>query len=103
MEMDFGSWEGLRWDDLRGPEVRLWMENYVTMAVPGGESFDDLQRRLTLFLDETLTAAAQDSFVPVLITHAGIIRALHLRWSNVDVRRAFSMKIPFAEILHFSP
>lgn len=102
MEMNFGEWEGVPWDELQGPEAQAWMENYVTMPAPGGESFEDLQFRLSMFLDETLAAAETESFSPVLITHAGIIRALYLRWANVSLRRAFSMKIPFAETLHFS-
>lgn len=102
MEMHFGDWEGVAWDDLKGPEVRAWMRDYVAVRTPRGESFQDLERRLTSFLKETLPRAAAEGFAPVLVTHAGIIRALHIRWSALNVREAFAVKVPFAELIRFS-
>ncbi len=101
MEMHFGSWEGVAWNDLQGSEVRLWMGNYVTQRTPDGESFLDLQNRLSSFLDDLLPVAASEPFVPILVTHAGVIRALHLRWSGMSVDQVFKMKIPFAEVIRF--
>jgi len=101
MEMHFGEWEGLAWEDLKGAVVRAWMRDYVTVRTPGGESFQDLERRLSSFLRETLAQASNEGFAPVLVTHAGIIRALHVRWSGLTVRDAFSITVPFAELIRF--
>lgn len=101
MEMHFGNWEGIAWNNLHGPEVQAWMDHFATEPVPGGESFVDLQNRLSNFLDEAMAQAAADQYSPVLVTHAGIIRALHLRWSGLTVDGVFRMKIPFAELIRF--
>lgn len=48
-EIDFGSWEGLTWNEieLRDPEyASLWMEQHPLLPAPGGESFDAFRRRV---------------------------------------------------------
>ncbi len=102
MEMHFGSWEGVAWSNLHGSNVRSWMENFTTQRAPNGESFLDLQDRLSSFLDETLSQAVAGTLTPVLVTHAGVIRAMHLRWSGLNVDQVFRMKIPFAELIRFA-
>ena len=101
MEMHFGEWEGIAWEELKGPVVRAWMRDYVAVRTPRGESFQDLERRLSSFLRETLLHASDEGFAPVLVTHAGIIRALYMRWSGITVQEAFGMKVPFAELIRF--
>lgn len=72
MEVNFGDWEGKKWDELPSLELKTWMENYIELAPPNGESLKQLVDR---FADFT-RALKKETYTRVLvITHAGIIRA----------------------------
>lgn len=70
MEMNFGTWEGRPWDDIPRPELDTWAADIDGYAPPGGETPRQLQQRVLAFVDE-LPAGAH-----LLVTHAGVIRAL---------------------------
>lgn len=74
-EMNFGAWEGRRWDDIPRAELDAWAADVAGYAPPGGESPLALQRRVLAFVAALAVPEA------VLVTHAGVIRVLlaHLR------------------------
>src|SRR5271155_6105875 len=45
LELDFGEWEMQKWNDIDQEMLNAWMKNFVTMRVPNGESFIDLNNR----------------------------------------------------------
>ncbi len=81
-ELDFGSWEGRRWCDIRQDEFEAWMENFAEHAVGGGESVQALMIRVALALESMRSCAYGWDEVAkgeaVWITHAGVIRAVTL-------------------------
>ncbi|MCL2339408.1 MAG: histidine phosphatase family protein, partial [Actinomycetia bacterium] len=46
LEMNFGDWEGQRWDDIDRTDLDTWSADYINAAPPGGESFMALQQRV---------------------------------------------------------
>jgi len=70
MELDFGAWEGRPWDDIARAELDAWAADIDGYAPPGGEAPRQLQRRVLAFVEE-LSAGLH-----LLVTHAGVIRAL---------------------------
>lgn len=75
-EMSFGEWDGRAWDEVHaadGERFAAWAERWWEAAVPGGEGFGDLERRVGEWWDE---AAAATAATTVAVTHAGPIRAL---------------------------
>lgn len=73
-EMDFGQWEGQRWDDIPRTELDGWTAAFDTWRCGSAESVGDFMRRVGTVWDETL-ARQQPT---VWITHAGVIRAATL-------------------------
>jgi broad specificity phosphatase PhoE len=74
-EMNFGSWEGLTWKEveLQYPEdARAWAELFPHHRPPGGESFSELQTRVSRQLEQLATTA--ELGCTLVITHAGFIR-----------------------------
>jgi alpha-ribazole phosphatase len=67
-ELDFGSWEGRRWDDLPRAEIDLWAADLTGARPHGGESVAMLAERAGAAL-----AAAPDG--ALVVTHMGVIRA----------------------------
>lgn len=71
VEMDFGAWEGMRWDDVPRAELDAWSADFHHARPHGGESVAQLLARARAALDAALSGPA-----PVLaVTHAGIIKA----------------------------
>ena len=89
-ELDFGEWEGKRFDDIEADKLRLWTENFVTAAPPNGENFEDLYRRTGSFWQELLAVKTEQVLV---ITHAGVIRALLARALNLPLANSFQLRI----------
>lgn len=87
-EMDFGAWEGQRWDDLARSEIDAWVAEFANHAPGGGEPLTAVLARVASALrevppedhagsshrsDENNPWAARDV---VWITHAGVIRSV---------------------------
>lgn len=90
LELNFGDWEGLRFDDIEPDLLRHWADNFVHTAPPNGESFEDLYRRTGGFWQDLLQARTEQVLV---VTHAGAIRALLARILTLPLANAFQLRI----------
>lgn len=71
-EMDFGAWEGQRWDAIGQSALDAWTTDFAQHRPGGGESVQGFMQRVASAWDEKGDA-------PTLwITHAGVIRACSL-------------------------
>jgi len=77
-ELDFGTLEGRRWEDIPG-ELQRALERFDGFEAPGGESVDQLRSRVLQFVE------ALPEGDHALFTHGGVIRLL-LRETGVDRR-----------------
>ena len=93
-EMNFGAWEGRPWAGIAPAELNPWMADYVKLAPPGGETFQQLQDRAAALLAE-LTAADTPT---LLVTHAGLIRALLCHCLEMPLRHAFRLSVDFGSV-----
>jgi alpha-ribazole phosphatase len=90
LELNFGEWESKRFDDIDADVLQHWTDNYVTAAPPKGENFEDLYQRTGDFWQELLASKAEQVLV---ITHAGVIRALLARALNLPLVNSFQLRI----------
>lgn len=85
-EMDFGSWEGCTYEQLKGNSLyRRWIDDPSKVTPPEGETWKQFQERMRSFLSD-LGRAAEDEPASksgtllnrrvLLVTHGGIIRNL---------------------------
>jgi alpha-ribazole phosphatase len=96
MEMNFGDWELKLWNDIPLEMLNPWMEDFVNVSVPNGESFVKLYERVNTFFDEI--KKAKHSKPIVIITHAGVIRSVLCKNSNLSLKDAFQNKVDFGEV-----
>lgn len=89
-ELNFGDWEGKRFDAIETDVLQHWMDNFVTAAPPNGENFEDLYRRTGDFWQDLLSTEAKQVLV---ITHAGVIRALLARALNLPLANSFQLRV----------
>ena len=105
-ELNFGDWEGQRFDAIDSEVLQHWTDNFVTAAPPNGENFEDLYQRAAEFWQELLASATapcvalppasvQSSKAKqvLIITHAGVIRALLANALNLPLANSFQLRI----------
>lgn len=96
MELDFGRWEMKEWNSIPAIELDPWMRNFVIETVPEGESYLQLFNRATSFV-HSLATLKHDRII--VITHAGIIRALLAHFDHVPLENSFANKFVFGQIV----
>ena len=92
VELDFGGWTGLSFDDLRrDPRFEPWNSRRSLSRPPGGESLGEAQMRAARGL-EGLRARFPDDGVAV-VSHSDIIKALaaHVLGLNLDFYHRFDI------------
>ncbi|MGZ4970428.1 MAG: alpha-ribazole phosphatase [Methylobacter sp.] len=89
-ELNFGDWEGKNFNDIEADSLQHWMDNFVSAAPPNGENFEDLHQRAGDFWQELLATDAEQVLV---ITHAGVIRALLARALNMPLASSFQLRV----------
>ncbi|HSO46543.1 MAG TPA: histidine phosphatase family protein [Rhizobiaceae bacterium] len=89
-EMNMGDWEGLPWKDIPRHLSEPWLKDPFNLACPNGESFKEVQHRVT----QALENHGEDTLV---ICHAGPIRAVQMAWTGLTFADAFASTPPYAE------
>ena len=49
IELNFCEWEMKKWNEIDPTQLQLWMEDYVKMRCPAGESYQDIAERTADF------------------------------------------------------
>jgi alpha-ribazole phosphatase len=96
-ELNFGRWEMQPWDALPEPELSAWMNDYVHVPCPGGESYTQLIGRVASFLE---SLRAQASGRVVVVTHAGVIRSAYAVLHGLAPEAAIAKRVAYGEV-HF--
>jgi alpha-ribazole phosphatase len=89
-ELDFGTFEGRRYDEIERDEPQLfraWMETPTEVSFPGGESYEDLRRRAVAACDE-IRGRHDDALV---VTHGGVVRAVVSEWLAIPAAAIFRL------------
>ncbi len=99
-ELDFGDWEGRLWNDIDPTALNPWMNDFVNVACPQGESYRVLYERIAAFWQEITNQAgeeAADQRVAV-VTHAGAIRALLSHVLSLPLEHSFRLAIDYGSV-----
>lgn len=76
-EMNFGHWEGRRWDDIAHAQINDWANDLPCYVPPGGEALGTMLQRVHFALRESWHIDSQYGTCDVLwVTHAGTIRCV---------------------------
>lgn len=86
-EINCGEWELKLWDDIPMEIVMPWMNDFVNIPIPGGESY------LNLF-DRTVGCFKQitTQILPAaIVTHAGVMRSILSHITNTPLVDSFKV------------
>lgn len=97
MEMNFGDWEMKNWDVIPPDDFTPWMNDFVNVQVPNGESFTDLHNRVIDFMQNELQTT--NSKPVIIVAHAGVIRSFLCKISDLPLKEAFQNKVDFGAVI----
>ncbi len=86
-EMDFGEWEMKKWNDIPQQTLKPWMEDFVNIPVPSGESFVILHQRVQDWWQNKMPLPE----TALIVSHAGPIRSILSSIKNTPLNQAFSL------------
>ena len=95
LELNFGDWELKKWNDIPSEEIDPWMKNFVHETVPNGESYIDLNTRVSQFYDALLKTKQEQIIV---VTHGGVIRSLLAQLTRTPLEKSFDIKVIYGQI-----
>ncbi len=95
MELSFGHWEGQLWEEIPRALSEYWTEDVVNRAPPAGESFRQIIARVQSFLEDSDAWSAGPHLL--IVTHAGVIRALQHLIHGDDYDSCLRLPIGFGE------
>lgn len=77
-EMNFGVWEGVRWDDIPCSQMQRWTDDFGEYRFGGIECANDVLQRVACAWEDSYHLALQKGGHAVWLTHAGVARAAQL-------------------------
>jgi alpha-ribazole phosphatase len=98
LEINFGDWEGVPFNDIPPDSLTYWTENFVHSSQSNGECFNDLYQRVSHFWQELISSDAEQVLI---VTHAGVIRALLAHILNIPLANAFAFKVDCGSVHKF--
>lgn len=104
LELDYGVWEGRAWDAIAredGSRMHAWMNAWQTTAPPGGESVAIFEARVRGWWEALGTTQALGA-TPVLVAHAGVVRALRVVARGMTWAEAMRAPVPHLEVEPFT-
>jgi len=72
MEINCGVWELQKWDDIPQADITPWMDDFVNVTIPGGESYIAVYTRVAAQFDQI----AQGEWPAAIVAHGGVIRSI---------------------------
>jgi alpha-ribazole phosphatase len=99
MELNFGEWENKTWQDIPEAELNPWMEDFVGVAPPAGESFAQLGERVTGFVSALRERARPDATI-AMVLHKGPILALLAEALGMPLANAFRLSVDHESVTH---
>jgi alpha-ribazole phosphatase len=92
-EMDFGDWEGRRWDDVPRRDLDGWAADLAGFAPPGGERAAAMAARVAAAFADIARGEAP----VVIVTHAGPLKVLEALAEGLPVDLA-RPSLPFGAV-----
>lgn len=93
-EMHFGAWEGLSWDEIGAEALAAWAADVAGFVPPAGESGLAVQGRAL----DCLRMMTDGGGEVVVVTHAGVMRALLAHWLGLPAQRWLELRFAFAHV-----
>lgn len=98
-EIDLGEWDGRSYDEVRDQFREIYEKRgmkFASTAPPGGETFEELQRRAVPAFEKIL--AAHESGNILIVAHGGAIWSITARLFGLDLNDMFFFALDYCGI-----
>jgi alpha-ribazole phosphatase len=85
-ELNCGEWEMQHWDAIPREVIDPWMNDFVNICIPGGESYVQLFDRVVRCFDR-ITASPRPV---VVVAHGGVIRSILAYITGTTLKDSFA-------------
>ncbi len=85
MELNCGDWEMQRWNDIPKIEIDPWMDDFVNIVVPNGESYVILHNRVIKKFNEIKNKGEN----AVIVAHGGVLRSILSYITDTPLKASF--------------
>ena len=86
-EISCGEWELQKWDAIPQEVLMPWMNDYVNVRIPQGESYLDLYDRVV----NCFTTIAQQSLPAAIVSHGGVMRSILSYITQTPLEKSFDV------------
>jgi alpha-ribazole phosphatase len=86
-EISCGEWELQKWDEIPQDILMPWMNDFVNVRIPGGESYMDLYARTSAFFQQIVS----DNTSAAIVTHGGVIRSILSHITSTPLQQSFEV------------
>lgn len=100
-ELSFGSWEGLRWDDIPRATSDAWSSDTWNLAPPGGESESALWQRVSRVAQELLKQRETKRIA--IVSHGGPLRHLRCLLTGTPASERWSWGCNWGDVALIAP
>ena len=97
-EYNFGDWEGKNWNTIDNDETKAWMEDFINVRSPNGETIIEMQNRVLSFWSDLSNIESSVAKI-VVITHGGVNRIIKGMIDQIPLKDLFSIKVGYGEIV----
>lgn len=87
MELNCGDWELQTWNDIPKPEIEPWLEDFVQVPVPNGESYAQMHTRVI----EQFMQINQTGKTSVIVAHGGVLRSILAHITQTPLKESFDV------------
>lgn len=94
-ELHFGDWEMQTWEAIGPQALDAWANDLAGFRPPGGETGYEVQQRALDWLKEVSAECPE----AVVVTHAGVIRALQAHHQALPGRQWLTLRYDYGQLV----
>lgn len=87
MELNCGTWEMQVWNEIPKEEMQPWLDDFINIIVPEGESYLQMHERVI----NRFRQIAQESKPAVIVAHGGVLRSILAHITNTPLKESFDV------------
>ena len=85
MELNCGNWEMQVWNEIPKPEIQPWLDDFIRVIVPGGESYLQLHDRVI----RQFQNICENKETAVIVAHGGVLRSILSFITQTPLKESF--------------
>lgn len=98
-EIDFGEWEGQRWDAIDRDALDAWAADLRHARAHGGESVAQFEARVDAWLEMCRGTSPASAASVLAVTHAGVMRMIAARLLGESIETTLRWPLEMAAVV----